>query len=166
MVIEECLGSLSAHPFDVLSLFSRRMFDFSRHHQRQIVLSTSQWRNPDGEAVETVEEILADGTAADEFLEIQMARSDEADIRPAHALRTESFELSVLNRSQNLGLSSFAHVRYLVHEKRPLVGDLKLAPDPPLRAREGPFLVSKELAVQQGIAQGGGVKGNKCEVCP
>ncbi len=75
---------------------------------------------------------------------------------PADALKGMTFE-----HPQQLRLSRQVQLAYFVQEDRAAIGRLKLADLLFGCSREGPFLVSEQLALQQGLRKGGTVQADK-----
>jgi hypothetical protein len=69
----------------------------------------------------------------------------------------EPLELALLQDAQELGLKVEGQVADLVQEQRATVGQLEASLLPREGAREGPLLVSEELALDERAGEGGAV---------
>ena len=77
----------------------------------------------------------------------------------------DALEAPLLQHAQQLGLHRRRHVADLVEEERAAVGQLEPARALADGAGERPFLVAEQLALQQGLRQGGAVDGDERAGC-
>jgi hypothetical protein len=81
---------------------------------------------PDGEHVQPIEEIGAEGAAPDHLLEVLVGRGDHPHVdRRRAASAAQPLDLLLLERSQELGLQLQRQVADLVQEQRAAVRSLK-----------------------------------------
>jgi hypothetical protein len=118
------------------------------YEQRDIGLTLPQRREVDRNHVQAVVQILSELSLAHEAGEIAMGGGDHADVHLDGLVAAESLELLLLQDPQQLDLDRGAEISDLVQEDGPLVGQLESPLPLPDGARERPFLVAEQLALQ------------------
>ena len=129
--------------------------------RRNIVHPLSQGGQPDRHDVQTVEEVLAELSVGDSLLEIAIRRGNNPHIRANLAIGTHRREPSLLQDAQQLDLHRSADVADLVEEERAPFGILELADVSLVRAREGSFLVTEELTLDQILGNGSAIQSDE-----
>src|SRR6185436_18154294 len=101
------------------------------HEERDVARPLAERREPDGHDVEAVKEVLAEGAARDELLEVAVRRRHEAHVDADRLDAADPLELALLKSAQELHLHLDGDLADLVEEERPAVGELE---PPRLRA--------------------------------
>ena len=83
-----------------------------------------------------------------------MAGRNQPNVGPDRLVASESLEGLILEHAEDLGLHGQWHVADLIEKERPARALLKLADAAAVGAGEGATLVSKQLALQQGLGDG------------
>ena len=115
----------------------------------QVVAALAQRRHDDRKHVEPEKQILAEFARAGARLEIAMSGRENADVGTALLAAADALENALLENAQQLHLHVDAHVADLVQEQRAAVGELEAPNARGQRAREGAFLVTEQLALEQ-----------------
>ena len=104
--------------------------------------------------------------SADQRLQVAVRGRDQPHVGPDRLVAADPLERLLLQQPQDLGLERQRHVADLVEEERAAVALLELADPPPLGAGEGTLLVAEQLALQQGLGDGGAVDGQERRLGP
>ena len=128
---------------------------------REVVGPVAEGGQGDGEDLEPVIEVLAEAAVGDHLVEVAVGGGDEADVGPDRVVAAEALEPAVLQEAEHLGLGGRRHVADLVEEDGAAVGLLELADPAAVGAGEGALLVAEELALQEGLGDGGAVDGQE-----
>ena len=80
-----------------------------------------------GHDVEAVEQVLAEGAAGDELLQVAVGRGDQAHVDADGLDAADPLELALLQRAQQLDLHLDGDLADLVEEERAAVGELEAA---------------------------------------
>jgi hypothetical protein len=125
--------------------------------RRDFLAPLAQRRHPDVDDVETVEQILAETPAPHLAHEIAVGGADGSDVHLEVVAAAHSRELTVLQHVEQLGLQRGMELADLVQEHRAAVGQLETARLALVSSREGPALVTEQLALEQLPRHGGAV---------
>src|SRR5882672_2730973 len=122
-----------------------------------VALALAERRDADDLERQAVVEVGEELPAADPLAEVDVGRGDDAGaaaelLRAAHAGVG-----AVLHDAQDLFLEDGRHVADLVEEERAAVGLFELALARLVGAGERALLVAEELALEQGVVEGGAV---------
>src|SRR5208283_1047855 len=113
------------------------------------------------EHVQAMEEVLPEGPAAHQILEVHVGGGDQAHIDGNGFLAAEAFHLAFLKHAKKFHLDVRRQVAYLVQEKCALIGTLEAPWLAVQSARESPPLVAKKLAFDQRLRQSRAVERNE-----
>ena len=116
--------------------------------------------------VQAIEEILSEPAHGHQLLQVLVGGRDDTDIDADHILATHATELALLEDSKEFGLRQHRHLPDLVEENGPFVGQFEEATPRIDRACEGALLVTEELALQEGLGEGGNVYRDERAVAP
>src|SRR5204863_6204010 len=98
--------------------------------------------------------------------EIAVGRGDDADIDMNRPSAAQTFELLLLEHSEQLDLQFQRNFPHLVEEDRSAVGQFKPADLGGNRAGECAFFMPKELALQQPRRNRGAIELDECSLAP
>ena len=138
---------------DALAVLARVLGEEVVGEQQDVRLPLAQRRHEDGEDVEPVVEVLAEGPLGDGRLEVLVGGGDEPDVgreRLGSAQRSNS--RSCRTRSSFTCVEGLT-LADLVEEQRAALGQLEAAPLARLRAGEGALLVAEQLGLDQRLRQ-------------
>ena len=124
---------------------------------RDIHLALAQGRQPDGERIDTVVQVFAEATIADELLEWAVGRGNEPEVHRDRFVPAQPFESSLLEHAQQLGLGDEGQVPDLVEEQRSVARQLEPSWLPVVRAGEGALFVAEDLGLEERVRQRGAV---------
>ena len=135
--------------------------------QQDVVSPLPQGRDVNGDHVEPVVEVLSEAARADHFLQGLIGGGDDAHVNGDIFLAAQLFDLSLLEYAQQLGLHGHGHIADFVQKEGSALGQLEFAHTAaPLGPGEGPFLIAKEFALNEGLWDGGAVDGDEGLVFP
>src|SRR5262245_22079977 len=117
--------------------------------QRHIVAALAQRGDDDGDAVETVIEILAEQSLLDALAQIAVRRGDEANIDGNRLVAADASQHAILEHPQELGLQRTRQLGYLVQEAGAALRRLEQATPGGDGARERSALVTEQLRLEQ-----------------
>src|SRR6185436_7786492 len=123
--------------------------------QQQVGLPLAQRRDEDGEDVEPVVEILAEGAGGDRLLQVLVGGGDQAHVRLDRLGAADPLELPLLQDTEQLHLRRQVDVADLVEKQRAAVRQLEAALLARFGAGEGAFLVAEQLGLDQAVGQRG-----------
>src|SRR6266540_6277949 len=129
--------------------------------QRQVVEPLPERGKAELDALQPVEEVLAELTLGDQLLEVLVGRGDDADVDVDGFDAADALDPALLERAQDLHLHAERHVADLVEEERASLGQLEAAGPRPDGAREGAALVPEQLGFEQTLGNRGGVDGDQ-----
>ena len=124
-------------------------------------MRVAERRHLDGEYVEAVEQVAAEGAAHDGFFEVAMRGGDDAHIAVARHVAADALVHALLQDAQQLHLHRQAHVADLVEEQRAALGDFESALAGGDGAGEGALLVAEQFALEQLGGNGAAVDGDE-----
>src|SRR6185312_6356130 len=114
-------------------------------------------RDEEAYPVQTEIEVLAEGAGAHLAHEVAVRRADEADVDEARLEAAHAGHLAALEDAQELRLHLQGELGDLVEEEGAAVGHLEQAGLGLDGASEGAALVPEELALEEGVGEGGAV---------
>ena len=136
-----------------------------RSDQKQIVSPVPERGNGDRQRVETVVQVFAEGALPDTLQQVFIGGGDDPHIRGDDAVAAHPHEFLLLQHAQQLDLQRLAHGLNLVQKERAPVGVFEEAQLSALPgAGEGAFVITEQLALQQGVGKRGAVDGHKGKV--
>src|SRR6516162_4376588 len=141
-----CFGR---NPRDGASRFSGILLDEIRCQQRNIFTPVAERRQSYRDHVETIEQILPEGSALDGVLNVSIRSRNEADINLNRARSAHAFEFALLQNSQQFRLQRRRQFTDFVEKNRAAVGDLDLSFFLRNGSGERTLLVAEKLAFQQ-----------------
>src|SRR5262245_33943112 len=110
-----------------------------------------QRRQPDGDDVETEEQILTELPLLDGRLEIDMASGDDPDVSLDRRRLAQGVVLLRLQELQQSGLSLAAHAVDVVEEERPMLGGCYQPIAVTIGSGERTLLVAEEVVQEEGL---------------
>ncbi len=134
--------------------------------QEDVLLALPERREGDRELVEPRVQVAAEGARGLLRHEIAVRRAHDPHIDGLGGRRADRHDLAGLQDPQELRLRLERHVADLVEEQRPAVRRTHEARLVAIRAREGPALVPEELALEEGLRDGGAVDGDEGAAAP
>ena len=129
--------------------------------QNRIAFTFAQRRHVHPDLVQPIIQILAEAAGADEVVDILIGGADDAHIDLDRAVAADALDHLVVQESQQLHLHRQRHVADLVEKQRPTVGAFDLADRLLDSAGEGAFLVTEQLAFQQGLGDRRAIEGDE-----
>jgi hypothetical protein len=114
-------------------------------------------RELEADHVEAVEQILTEEPFGDEIIEVAVGGRDHPDVHVDGAVLSERGDLLLLEGAEQLRLEAEGHLSDLVEEEGAAVGRLKATHALLRRARVGATAVTEELALHEGLGDGGTV---------
>ena len=112
-----------------------------------IFAAIPQRRQRDGYDVQAVVQIAAESASVYLTIEVAIRRSNDANIDLHRLTPADTFELSFLKHSEQLGLHRRRHLTDLIKEQRAAIGELEAPLATAASAREGARLMPEELAL-------------------
>ena len=125
-----------------------RLLDEGERELRDVLGALGEGGHGDGDDVQAIEEVLAEAALGDAVLEVDVGRGEHAREQRSLLLGAERAEAPVLEDAQELGLELAGHLGDLVEQDRARAGELELAADAALGAREGAALVAEDRATR------------------
>jgi hypothetical protein len=119
----------------------------------EVLGALAQRRQVDDHGVQAVQQVLAKAPGRDLGRQVGVGRGQHADVDVAQPRRADPLDLAGLQHPQQLGLEPRRHVRDLVQEQRPVVGQLETADPVEPRVGERPLDVPEELALGNPLGQ-------------
>jgi len=159
--VEQRLQRDRLEPVDGLPIPLRMLAQKVPGQRRDVVAAIAQRRQMDLDRIQPKQQILPESTAADFVDEVRVARGQDAHVHVTRARRSDALEISGLEHAQELRLKIERHVRDLVEEQCPTVGELEPSDAVALRVGERPLDVAEELALEDAIRQPTGVDGHQ-----
>src|SRR5574341_1066120 len=160
MLGEDGQGPL-IHTADRLSVFGVKLFEERLDEERDVLSSLPQRGKMETEDVEPVIEVLAQETVLNGLCRLLVRGCDDADVNADLGLAAQAAKRALLEDPKELGLCPDLHLRDLVQEDGPPVGQLKTAHPPVGGAGKCPLLVTQDLAFKQRLRNGGAVDRDK-----
>src|SRR5262249_9089955 len=115
-----------------------------RQHQ-SVALALAQWRHPDRNLVQPVEQILAKAPFAHHPVEVLVGRTDDADIDLYRSAAANPLDHLILQKAQELNLDRQWHIADFVEKQGAGMGAFD-APDGLLDGTgEGPLLIAEQF---------------------
>src|ERR1051326_6120480 len=154
---------------DVLHLLLFRLVQLLQEEmgeERDILEALAQRRHLDGEDVEAVVEVLAHLPVLNGLLRIAVRRGDDARIDVDLLVAADAPELALLEHAQELDLQLDRHLRDLVEEHRPALGQLEVALAALDGVRERALLMAEDLRLDQRRRDRAAVEGDERFVAP
>jgi hypothetical protein len=102
-----------------------------------------------GNDVEPIKQVFAEGALCDELLEIAVRRRDEAHVDVNGLDATDALELALLQRAEQLHLHLDRDLADLVEEQRAAARELEATGLAAHRSRERATLVPEQLALDE-----------------
>src|SRR5262245_41144583 len=165
VVVEAHHGRL-VHPLDLPPVLLVELGDEGLHEERDVLGPLAQRRERDGQHVDPVVQVFAEGLVAHGLAGVAVGRGDDANVDLDLRLAPDPANHTVLEDAKILHLESRAHLRDLVEENGAAVGQLEEARFALVRAGEGPLLVAEELALHQRLGDGRAVDGDERPLAP
>src|ERR1700730_5478313 len=138
----------------VLGITSRKMFC----QRRDVFGVFAQRRNGDGNNVEAVKQVGAEGLLARGLLQISIGRGEEPDVDFNRAGTSHAHEFSFLQNAQQLGLEDGRKLANFVEENGAAFGNFEKSFFLGNGAGECALFVAKQFALQQSFGKGGTVQ--------
>ena len=118
---------------------------------RNVGLVLAQRRYLHDEHVDAVEQIHAEASFPNRFLEVSVCGADHTHVHADLRFASHALERSLLQDAKDLGLGAERHVADFVQEERPAIGLLEFASLPRDRGGKSAPFVAKECALDQGL---------------
>ena len=128
------------------------------HQDRQVLEALAQGRQAQGDDVEAVVEVLAEGAGGDPLREVPVGGGDDADVDRHGPGVAHGRQHALLEHPEEAHLEARGGVTDLVEEEGAPVGDLEQALLVGDGAGEAPPAVAEELALQERRRQGRAVE--------
>jgi hypothetical protein len=142
---------------ELLGVLAEKVLD----EDGNVGLARAQGRDGDGDHVEAVVQVLAEGARAHGGAQIHVGRREHAQIDGNGMRAAQPLDLALLEGAQQLGLEIDAQRAHLVQEQGAAVGQLELAHLACVGPREGALLVPEQLGFEEGVRDGGEVDGHE-----
>src|SRR5258705_2872856 len=110
-----------------LSVFGAEFIQEVANKNRNVCGAVAQRRNEKGNYVQTIEKILAEGTARNFLIEVFVGGGDDADVHAHGLIGADRFKALLFENAENFRLRAQAHVADFVQEKRAAVRRLKFS---------------------------------------
>src|SRR5215217_2477325 len=131
-----------------------------------VLAALAQGRQLQGDDVEPVVEVLAEGVPLHLVLEHLVRGGDDTDVHRLAPVVADLVDDLLLERPQELHLELERHLANLAQEEGAADGRLELARLGGHRAREGALHVAEQLALQQVLGDGAAVDGDEGALHP
>src|SRR6185437_9743829 len=125
---------------------------------RNVLAPLAQRRDGDDVEREAVEEVAAEAARFGQGGEIDVGRSNHADIDALRGVAADALEGAVFDDAQDLLLHRQRGVGDLVEKERAAIGDLEAAQTPAVRAGEGARFMPEELTVEEALGERGAIE--------
>jgi len=128
---------------------------------QDVLLPLAQRRHREREHIEPIEQVLAKIAGGNLRRHVAVAGGDHADIDRDRPAAADALHLTLLQRTQQLGLQHQRQLRNLVQQQGPTVRLFELAGVRAGSAGKGTLLVTEQGALEQVVGDGGTVDGDK-----
>jgi hypothetical protein len=122
-----------------------------------VVLTFAEWRQRNGENVQTIQQILAEGASSHGLLEEGVCCRDDATPDREFFGAAEQTHAARLEHPQKLGLERHRQVVDLVEKERAFTRELEQSTFAPSRVGESTTLMTEQLRLQQRLWNRGAV---------
>ena len=134
--------------------------------QRDVLAPFPEWRQVDGDDVETVVQVFAEPALTHHLQEVCVGGGDDADIDSDRPVVSDAFELAFLQHPQQLGLQEAAHGADLVEKERPPVRRFQPSRPRGDGAGVGAADMAEQLGLEQGLGHRAAVEGDEAMPAP
>src|SRR4029453_5076545 len=167
VVTDEPLPSLSRDLGSRHAMRLRKRPQEMREQHWDVRSACAQRRDLDVDDVQAVVQVLAECLVADVLLQVAMGGSNDADVEGRQwPIRTAPFNLAGLEKSQQHGLHTQAHLADLVHEDGAAVCRFEPASLVAVSARKAATDVTEELGFEQRVGHPGAVDRDQARHSP
>src|SRR6478672_2780606 len=146
---------------DALVVLGVELLDEAGDEQRDVLDPLAERRHREGEDVEPVVEVLAEGPVLHGRDRVLVGGRHDPDVDDDLGLAAEAPEGALLEEAEELGLDAGLHLGDLVEEEGAAVGELEAALAAIAGVGEGAALVAEDLALEQGLGHGRAVDGHE-----
>ena len=129
--------------------------------RRDVAGTFSQRRQAKADDVQAEEQVFPEPPGRDFGGQVSVAGCKDANVDPHRRRTAESVDLTLLHRTQQLGLQPDVHLANLVEQERAAVRSFELAQTASHGPAESALLVAEQLAFQQVLGDRGAVQGDK-----
>ena len=123
--------------------------------------SIAQRGDGEGDDIEPVEEVRAEGPGLDHFFKVAMGGGNDADIDGNTGSGADALDLAFLQDAEELGLKGEGDVADFVEKERAIVGLLESSNAQLIGPGEGAFFVTEQFAFEEVVGNGGAVDGDE-----
>src|SRR5436190_19433025 len=113
--------------------------------QGDVFSSLTQRRQRDGNDVQTIVQIFAKAAGRDPAAQVDIGRRHDAHVHDSSLVRAHTFDLTLLQGTQQLDLGERRQVPYFVEEQGAAIGGLEQASPRCRSSREGAAYVAEQL---------------------
>ena len=145
----------------VAPVCQRVFFDKVVCQRQNILWSETQGRQENGEDIEAVEQIAAEGFFLHHFFQVTVGGGDKTHIHIMRFHAAKAFKGPFLQHAQQFCLGHERKLTHFVQKQRAAVGKLKASLARSVCAGEGPAFMAEQLAFNEGFWQCGAVERNK-----
>src|SRR5262252_4245955 len=149
------------HLLDLPAVLVVELCDEGLDQEWNVLGSLAQRWQRNGQHVDAVVEVLAERLVPHRLRRIAVGRRDDPHVDLDLRLAADPADHAILQDAEILHLERGAHLRDLIEEDGAAVGQLEEAGLALVRAREGPLLVTEELALHQRLGDGRAVDGDE-----
>ncbi len=129
--------------------------------RRDVTRALTKRRHHERADLQSIVEVFAKPPGADRGAQIHVGGSDQANVDRDRGARADARDFAFLKHTQQLDLRGEREVPNLIQEQRAAVGCFEPAALRQVRAGEGAFLVTEQLALQQIFGEGARVDGQE-----
>src|SRR5271165_1185696 len=129
--------------------------------RRNVFAALAQGRKLDVKDIQPVEEVGSERAVFDHSFEIFVGGGDAAEVYFDNLIAADASDLALLQYAQQVSLRLQADIANLVEEYRAPFGDFEFSFLAILRAGEGSFFVSEELAFEERFGERSAVDGDE-----
>jgi len=125
--------------------------------EREIFGALAEGGDLDGENVQAVKEVAAEGALGNKFREVLIGGGDNADVHALGAVAAEAFEFLLLEDAKEFGLEFEGKVADFIEKESAAVGELEAANFLADGAGESAALVAEEFGFEKAAGNGGAI---------
>jgi len=125
--------------------------------ERDVLGALAERRDLNGEDVQAVIEVAAEGALGDALRKIHVGGGDDSDVHALRAIAAEPFEFLLLKHAKKFRLKFEGKVADFVEEERAAIGEFEAADFLTDGAGERAALVAEELGFEKTAGNGGAI---------
>jgi hypothetical protein len=156
-IVREGVHGVGGNVLDGFVEAAADFLDQVANEEGNVLATLAQRRDVDGENVEAIVEIAAEGALGDEPRKIAIGGGDDANVHALRAVAAEALEFLLLENAEELGLELERNVADFVEENGAAIGEFEAADFLVDGTGEGAAFVAEKLGFEQAGGNGGAI---------